>query len=172
MRGTGDLGAALPVPDAGRHAVAPMDGLDGPGAAAPHARPVQLLLCRAALPVLRVAGHGFRRRRHRARHPEAPLRARRHAGLAADGPAGRDLVQPRHQGAGGGPLAAIAPPGACHRAARSAALLLDAQREEQLRRSRGVCRHRGAAARLACLGRVGRAQRGAGTVKAQARVTS
>ena len=26
----------------------------------------QLLLCRAALPVLRVAGHGFRRSRHRA----------------------------------------------------------------------------------------------------------
>ena len=131
------LGAALPVPDAGRHAAAP-DRPAGPrwrGCAAcsgclPSSTAVLHLLCYAWLDM------GFDARRDRARHPEAALRAGRHAGAAADAAAGRHLLQPGDPRAGSGALAATAPTGVCDRAARTAALLLDAQRQERLCRSR------------------------------------
>jgi hypothetical protein len=51
----------------------------------------------------------------------------------------------------GAALAVAAPPGVCDRRAGHPALLLDARRQEQLRRGGGLCRHPVRAARLARL---------------------
>jgi hypothetical protein len=144
------LDLEVPLHHAGRDAAARDHRHAGAGTLSPHAGLVRLLLRRAALSRLQLVRHGVRPCRHRQGHPETAVHPGRVQRLPAADAIGGHVDQPGGEGLGRGAVAGPAQAGLRHRQPGHPALLLDARRQEQFCRCRGLRGHHRRIARMAC----------------------